>query len=356
MADEEASRSAPSEPNEEDEDFEAQDDGVDDEGTMDEEEAFYGEEADDELAALEEEGDLDIEELRKRYGYGADFECEENGEASTSTALEEPSDSPDPPVASSSTMRLLNFYDHGDQQDEEEDKDYVPYDKREVRIDPVLYQITVPKETLPNGTPVDDYPCTTLWKPSENLADDQLLLIQERMRAKDASIPLENCSATLAVMDAPGDNEDLLYTLHKVDNNGNKAVQEAAENRIRHANLPTFTWSRTYPVDGSFDHTVVLDETETQEFEAGFHEFGKDFYQIQKNKLGKRKLGELVEFYYRSWKKSGRYDKFVHRKRIGGEREELKDIKEAIHHQLNTIGRSRRAREVESAGARTGGE
>ncbi|KAK5978222.1 hypothetical protein GCK32_020393 [Trichostrongylus colubriformis] len=69
MADEEHSRTASSYDG--DDDFvEGEDNGEDFEGTLDEEELLEGGvDYSEELRELEDEGSMDIEELRRRYGY-----------------------------------------------------------------------------------------------------------------------------------------------------------------------------------------------------------------------------------------------------------------------------------------------
>ena len=44
--------------------------------------------------------------------------------------------------------------------------------------------------------------------------------------------------------------------------------------------------------------------------------YGKDFRQIQRNKISHRKVGEIVQFYY-LWKKTERYDTFCSQTRFG---------------------------------------
>ena len=44
--------------------------------------------------------------------------------------------------------------------------------------------------------------------------------------------------------------------------------------------------------------------------------YGKDFRQIQRNKIPHRKVGEIVQFYY-LWKKTERYDAFCTQTRFG---------------------------------------
>lgn len=48
----------------------------------------------------------------------------------------------------------------------------------------------------------------------------------------------------------------------------------------------------------------------------GLRIYGKDFRQIQRNKMSHRTVGEIVQFYY-LWKKTERYDAFCTQTRFG---------------------------------------
>jgi len=56
-------------------------------------------------------------------------------------------------------------------------------------------------------------------------------------------------------------------------------------------------------------------EEECRNFESGVRSFGKDFLQIQQNKVQSRTVGELVQFYY-LWKKTERHDVFANKCRL----------------------------------------
>ncbi|XP_061413859.1 mesoderm induction early response protein 2-like isoform X2 [Lethenteron reissneri] len=56
-------------------------------------------------------------------------------------------------------------------------------------------------------------------------------------------------------------------------------------------------------------------EEECRDFENGLRLYGKDFFQIQLNKVRSRSVGECVAFYY-MWKKSERHDFFARQHRL----------------------------------------
>ncbi|CAJ0945559.1 unnamed protein product, partial [Mesorhabditis belari] len=331
MADEEHSRSAASD---EDEEFDVPDDGYDDEVTLDEEEALgEGAAGADELAALEEEGEMDIEELRRRYGYGMPPET-----ANGTTSIEEVAcvEIQTEVASTSSTLNLLSYYEHHGG-DDEEDKDYIPYDKKEPRVDPVLYQITVPDFCTSSNELQRDYPCTALWISSNKLEDAMLQLIQEQMKAKNPEIRLENCSMQ-------SDNEDLLFTILQVGYDGEAALKASCENKIQHANLPINTWSRSYSPDGDCEHDVAFSNEEKQMFDVYYKEFGKNFLQIAQ-KFPERKMGELVEYFYRYFKRSARLEKYVHKGYI--KEKDCIDVAENIRQQIKTA-ENRKSKDMSS--------
>jgi len=63
------------------------------------------------------------------------------------------------------------------------------------------------------------------------------------------------------------------------------------------------------------DTMSLWSEEECRAFETGLRVYGKDFHNIQANKVGTRAVGELVQFYY-LWKKTERHDVFANSFRI----------------------------------------
>lgn len=63
------------------------------------------------------------------------------------------------------------------------------------------------------------------------------------------------------------------------------------------------------------DTMSLWSEEECRAFETGLRVYGKDFYNIQNQKVGTRAVGELVQFYY-LWKKTERHDVFANSFRI----------------------------------------
>jgi len=63
------------------------------------------------------------------------------------------------------------------------------------------------------------------------------------------------------------------------------------------------------------DTMSLWSEEECRAFETGLRVYGKDFHNIQNQKVGTRSVGELVQFYY-LWKKTERHDVFANSFRI----------------------------------------
>lgn len=63
------------------------------------------------------------------------------------------------------------------------------------------------------------------------------------------------------------------------------------------------------------DTSSLWSEEECRNFENGLRTYGKDFHQIQQDKVRTRSVGELVQFYY-LWKKTERHDIFANKARL----------------------------------------
>ncbi|VDN24232.1 unnamed protein product [Gongylonema pulchrum] len=168
-----------------DEDYEEGEDAYDDEGTLDEEEMLNPEESyQDELKMLEDDANLSIEELKRKYCSAAEEEEEYADMESTSGAASEDipksngSDqsavtSPDTseadvagPSSAASHKEKPNAHGYfSDVDDNDEDADYVPPDpwRRNVRQGPI-YQASVPDSMSPPRSPYDEHG-VLLWSP-----------------------------------------------------------------------------------------------------------------------------------------------------------------------------------------------
>ncbi|XP_015785567.1 mesoderm induction early response protein 1-like [Tetranychus urticae] len=94
------------------------------------------------------------------------------------------------------------------------------------------------------------------------------------------------------------DDEIALYLLHQCGHN----VEEALRRKKIQQNSP-------------FETMSSWSEEECINFEDGIRLYGKDFHQIQKNKVPTRSVGELVQFYY-LWKKTERHDMYASKWRV----------------------------------------
>ncbi|PAV85324.1 hypothetical protein WR25_18550 [Diploscapter pachys] len=159
---------------EEDADFdETQDDGEDCEATMDEEEALEQGDYVDELKELEDDNELSIEELRRKYGYGEPLPEPSGEKASSSTAAGKPED------------YFSNESFEDEEEEEGEDIDYAPPDlwKKEVRVHPDEYQAVIPDftgDTVFESEPDDDQ--CKLWGAAGSDEAEAQTLVREFIR------------------------------------------------------------------------------------------------------------------------------------------------------------------------------
>ncbi|KAK6739107.1 hypothetical protein RB195_020904 [Necator americanus] len=313
MADEEHSRSASSYDG--DDDFvEAEDNGEDFEGTLDEEEMLGGVDYASELRELEDEGSMDIEELRRRYGYSlsgedsAEAECDSCSDVGV---VEDVGECGTVDVEASETTEFFQLpYDELDEGEESDDRDYAPPDpwKKDVRVDPGRYQAAVPESmndetslassdtdndlpTLPNPAPGG-----ALWAPSCILTEadiDRYLVDIVNLRAAHGQTFSDRYLTTR-------DDEDALCALYR-----NRYDIEKAK--------ASFPFARVnQPFRTVREGALEWDLGERDLFERGIAMHGKNFSVIQKRLLPYRRVGELVEYYY-FWKKTDRYQLFRRR-------------------------------------------
>lgn len=265
-----------------------------------------------ELRDLEDEGSLDIEELRRRYGYSlsgdgedsADAECDSGSDVDVVADVVDECETVDAAEPSESADFFHLPYDELDEADESDDRDYAPPDpwRKDVRVDAGRYQAAVPEgmndeasvassdndndlPTLPNPAPVG-----ALWVPPESLTDsdiDRYLVDIVDLRAAHGQTFVERYSMTR-------DDEDALCALYRHRYDINKAKESFPFARINH------------PFRTVREGALQWDLTERDLFEKGIQMFGKNFSAIQRRLLPYRRVGELVEYYY-FWKKSDRY-------------------------------------------------
>ncbi|RMX40082.1 hypothetical protein pdam_00002308 [Pocillopora damicornis] len=304
---------------------------IDDETTMDEEELMADKDEfnEDELSALQKEQDMPLAELMAMYGYSdeanpeADVPLDEIkpeplpplidaseidpphpvnpllGESALPETTESPAvHSPDSPLSvpspgspqsppSPRASRDNNFFPEnqritrglaaaysyfnlGESSSSSDDEDYSPEDwKKEIQIGPD-HQAEVPEVLGPN------------YQDAPYLKDDKCLWDPRKVNGKDYVIR---------------DDEQALYLLLQCD----YIVEEAISKRK----------SQTNPQA----EMALWSEDECRDFESGLRVYGKDFRQIQKNKVISRSVGEIVQFYY-LWKKTERHDAFACQTRL----------------------------------------
>jgi len=319
----------------------------DDEHTLAEEEALE-EDNSDELDDLQREGEMPLEELLALYGNLPDpnqqqstNDDNDDGEEeeekpddqvtseSTSTSqldtndkLIEPkfTDKIDPLPVSSNLSRLISTNDDAfyEISDGEEDEDDTPEDwRRSIQIGQD-YQAAIPdtvKSDLQQQSEVIDssttgLECLLLWNPKEldeqdvehylksylNNFKQQQVNSTTELRSAAAKQNLNNEISSSTNDYSQRDDELALYVLLK----NSYCIDSALDKKSKLDNelIDLFTFIKPWS------------EEDCQLFEDGLRVHGKDFHQIQKNKLPHKTVNELVNFYY-LWKKTERHDMFA---------------------------------------------
>ncbi|XP_065207154.1 mesoderm induction early response protein 1-like [Planococcus citri] len=301
----------------------------DDEATLDEEEEI--EPLDSqllELADLQRERDMPLEELLNMYGYNFD-ECApeilnvEGDVSQSSTNLNEASvpeanhnsedgDEDEPPKKRSKIRYLRDNHpsDSNSEEDMDEDDDYlfnIEDEEKCVRIG-VEFQAIVPEGLCKydDALPYENED-KLLWDPKklpEEEVEKYLSKVRELKFLNKKNDCKKNDAKKFSVVIrerkrnrpydsvAVKDDEQALYLLLQCGFNVEEALRRQRLNVIPQTNMSL--WS----------------EDECTHFESGLYSFGKDFHQIQLHKVRTRSVEELVQFYY-YWKKSERHDVFV---------------------------------------------
>nr|CAD2145961.1 unnamed protein product [Meloidogyne enterolobii] len=309
-----------------------------DEATLDEEEGLNDEEDyGNELKELQEDGELSIEELRRKY-YGN----EEIGEtAKTSKEIEE--NLKDAKNAQSSSFSCpqqqrvgslrgkiissiastceaaVNNYFKPEDLEEDESEDYLPPElwKKEIRIGPDYQVSNIPQVIqISNNKNKPVETCEVLWISSPDCCPESVVteyLIEcEQIRAGEkpkngmsqTSKKRSSSETVSTLMGEEGivpDDENALFALYLANYNVKKAKAKAP-----------FEWPALCSVNGPRltqpQGTLrTWTEEDCENFEKGMAEHGKHFLKIQRDYLQRRTLGEIVSFYY-SWKKSERHN------------------------------------------------
>lgn len=252
------------------------DNGEDYEGTIEEEELLEEGDYEDELKDLEDEGEMTIEELQRKYGYPADNAKKNNGDNNGE---------------SSSAAHDHSILDLGNSQSgyDDDDDDYAPPDpwKRTIRVDPVLFQANVPAFGKSNQETEAREEDIVLWandkanQPNDEVLDTYLKDVVEIRKTHEQPVPPEGHESR--------DDEDALCALYRNDFDTEKAKESFP---FPHINAPF----RTVRPDA-----LGFSEEESKLFEESLQLYGKDFSLIQRMRMPYRKVGELIEYYYQ-WK------------------------------------------------------
>ncbi|XP_039614682.1 mesoderm induction early response protein 3-like isoform X1 [Polypterus senegalus] len=303
----------------------------DDERTLEEEEQLEGEKNfSAEIADLEKEGNMPLEELLAIYRYEASMnpvagssvgsspeeladelpdmtlDKEEIAKDLLSGDDEETQSSADdltPSVTSHETtdffprtLRSNTIYDGDKESEGEEDGVNPSEDSRKEIMVGSLYQAEIPFRMSNYAAEYKGYEGEDqlLWSP-DVLPETEVkaFLLESSLRIGDGKT---GC--------LPGgvhvrDNEQALYELMKSNYN----VHEALERY--HSNGRSMK-----------DEMVPWTEEECRNFEHALQIYDKNFHLIQKHKVKTRTVAECVAFYY-VWKKSERFDYFVQQNRFG---------------------------------------
>ena len=328
----------------------------DDEGTLAEEEALENEvTSKEEIDALEEEGNIPIEELLKRYYGGAQAAAAEDdddddgdepdsvtsssaagpgasgnvgtvGSSSTSQTEGNVSGSTGPGNAKDSAggssvkpaKTITNYFerDYSSSEDEYDDASVATW-KRSIQVGD-NFQARIPplqdnKNIAASGTPASSrqdlkqeyknkYSTEKLlWKPTNYLSSrqiDEYLIEYAKVSLNDDDILGDISLLTLPEGVHIKDDEQALFVLFRCQYNITEALQMHELKNEPRAPIKEMMspWS----------------EEECRAFEIGMRTHGKDFFQIRHTRIPTRTVGETVEFYY-FWKKTERHDIYVNK-------------------------------------------
>ncbi|KAK1892120.1 Mesoderm induction early response protein 3 [Dissostichus eleginoides] len=279
----------------------------DDERTLEEEESQEGgRNFSSEIADLEKEGNMPLEELLAIYRYEASagssidsssgdltdelpdmtLDKEEIAKDLLSGDYEEETQSSADDLTPSVTSheatdffpRTLrsNAISDGDKESECDEDGPSPEDSRKEIMVGAQYQAEVPSGLChyKDGEKVYEDEDELLWRPDEKMGCDK-----PWMHVRD--------------------NEQALFELVKVNYNTREALERHCS-RVKSSKEKSPPWS----------------EEECKNFEHALQMYDKNFHLIQKHKVATRTVAECVAFYY-MWKKSERFDFFVQQNRFG---------------------------------------
>ncbi|XP_076860315.1 mesoderm induction early response protein 3 isoform X2 [Brachyhypopomus gauderio] len=303
----------------------------DDERTLEEEESLEGEKNfSTELADLEKEGNMPMEDLLAMYRYEASVSTAAGSSVDSSSGEltdglpdmtldkeeiakdllsgdyeEETQSSADdltPSVTSHETtdffprtLRSNTTYD-GDKESEGEDDGLSLEDSRKEIMVGSQYQADVPMglSFYSEGDKVFEEEDVLLWTPGVLSERKVEVYLREALSHRtDSATDNSTCGRHIR------DNEQALYELVKCNYNTSEALTRYCSS-----------------VKSSKEESPLWSEDECRNFEHALQIYEKNFHLIQKNKVPTRTVAECVSFYY-MWKKSERFDHFVQQNRFG---------------------------------------
>nr|XP_055063397.1 mesoderm induction early response protein 3a isoform X1 [Misgurnus anguillicaudatus] len=300
----------------------------DDEQTLEEEEMRESDSNEgSEIADLEKEGNMPLEELLALYRYEA-VDSALGGSSADSSSVELTDELPDmtldkeeiakdllsgddeetqssaddltPSVTSHETndffprtLRSNAVYD-GDKESEGEDDGLNPEDSRKEIMVGSNYQAEIPPLACYNEQEkVYADEDQLLWHP------DVLPESKVKSFLLDAAVGVDGKTEANVDCSLVKDNEQALYELLKCNYNVQEALERYRKNE-KSSKGEMLPWS----------------EEECRNFEHALLLYEKNFHLIQKHKVTTRTVAECVAFYY-MWKKSERFDFFVQQNRFG---------------------------------------
>ncbi|XP_062870428.1 mesoderm induction early response protein 3a [Trichomycterus rosablanca] len=298
----------------------------DDEHTLEEEEMREGAlNVSSEIADLEKEGNMPLEELLALYRYEPSVSIV-GGSSGDSSSVELTDELPDmtldkeeiakdllsgddeetqssaddlmPSVTSHETtdffprtLRSSTVYD-GDKESEGEDEGLNSEDSRKEIMVGCQYQAEIP-------------PLSCYDENKKVYEDEDQLLWQPEV------LPESNVKAFL--LDAAEGSDGTVRTLESLVRDNEQALYELVKcNYSAHEALERYRSSEK----SSKDEMLPWTEEECRNFEHALLLYEKNFHLIQKHKVCTRTVAECVAFYY-MWKKSERFDFFVQQNRFG---------------------------------------
>ncbi|XP_075920821.1 mesoderm induction early response protein 1-like isoform X1 [Petromyzon marinus] len=260
-------------------------------------------------------------------------EMEEEGEETESSAddLVPLAGSAERPDLLTRTLRSRALLGEGDKgsSESEDDEDYMPSDdwKKEIMVGS-MYQAEVPTGICryQDGEKAYEGEDQLLWRPCPLLLDGELEGFL-REAARPGGEGDDNGVGGGGEGDGEGGGGDVVGPGGGVGGGGGGGLHAIPEgNHVRDREQALYELMRSdYEARRALakmrsNERAVKEETgwteeECRDFENGLRLYGKDFFQIQLNKVRSRTVGECVAFYY-MWKKSERHDFFARQHRL----------------------------------------